>query len=89
MQIRRQAGGPGAAAGQLASYTSQLQSSASDHSCVQEWVATIGSQAGLTSDNSGIFSGAIGVPESRLEVLPASTLSQGWSLCMLTAAHLQ
>lgn len=35
---------------------------------LQEWVATIGSQAGLTDANAAIYSGAVGVPESRLEV---------------------
>lgn len=34
---------------------------------VEEWVQTIGSQAGLTAQNTTILSGAIGVPESRLE----------------------
>ena len=36
-------------------------------SLVSEWVQSIGSQAGL-SDNVHILSGAVGVPESRLEV---------------------
>ncbi len=35
---------------------------------LQEWVADIGAVAGLTPFNSVINSGAIGVPESRLEV---------------------
>ena len=37
---------------------------------LQEWVRDIGSHAGLSSatDNVRIFSGSIGVPESRLEV---------------------
>lgn len=34
---------------------------------LQEWVQTIGSQAGLTDQNATILSGAVGVPESRLE----------------------
>ena len=34
---------------------------------VSEWVQNIGSQAGL-SDNVHILSGAVGVPESRIEV---------------------
>lgn len=34
---------------------------------LSEWVQNIGSQAGLT-DNVHILSGAVGVPESRLEV---------------------
>ena len=36
---------------------------------LSEWVQNIGSQAGL-SDNVHILSGAVGVPESRLEVHP-------------------
>ena len=36
---------------------------------LSEWVQNIGSQAGL-SDNVQILSGAVGVPESRLEVKP-------------------
>lgn len=36
-------------------------------SLVSEWVQNIGSQAGL-SDNAQILSGAVGVPESRIEV---------------------
>lgn len=35
---------------------------------LQEWVQAIGSRAGLDSSNSSILSGAVGVPESRLEV---------------------
>lgn len=35
---------------------------------VQEWVRTIGSQAGLTPSNTAINSGSVGVPESRLEL---------------------
>lgn len=35
---------------------------------VQEWVRDIGSQAGLSGANARIHSGAVGVPESRLEV---------------------
>lgn len=34
---------------------------------LEEWVQSIGSQAGLTSQNATILSGAVGVPESRLE----------------------
>lgn len=34
---------------------------------LQEWVQTIGSQAGLTANNTTILSGAVGAPESRLE----------------------
>lgn len=34
---------------------------------LEEWVQSIGSQAGLTGQNTRILSGAIGVPESRLE----------------------
>lgn len=35
---------------------------------LQEWVQSIGSQAGLTAENTTILSGAVGAPESRLEV---------------------
>lgn len=35
---------------------------------LQEWVRDVGSQAGLTQFNARISSGAVGVPESRLEV---------------------
>lgn len=35
---------------------------------LQEWVADIGAQAGLTPFNATISSGAVGVPESRLEL---------------------
>ena len=35
---------------------------------MQEWVESIGSQAGLNAQNTTILSGAIGAPESRLEV---------------------
>ena len=43
-------------------------------SLVSEWVQNIGSQAGL-SDNVHILSGAVGVPESRLEVSKQRLLS--------------
>lgn len=35
---------------------------------LQEWVRDVGSQAGFTAQNTRIFSGAIGSPESRLEL---------------------
>lgn len=35
---------------------------------LEEWVQSVGSQAGLTEQNTTIMSGAVGVPESRLEV---------------------
>lgn len=35
---------------------------------MQEWVQDIGSQAGLSPSNARINSGAVGVPESRLEL---------------------
>lgn len=35
---------------------------------IQEWVQVIGSQAGLTARNTTILSGAVGAPESRLEL---------------------
>lgn len=35
---------------------------------LQEWVRDVGGQAGFTTQNTRIFSGAIGSPESRLEV---------------------
>lgn len=34
---------------------------------LEEWVQSVGSQAGLTGQNATILSGAVGVPESRLE----------------------
>ena len=38
---------------------------------VQDWVRDVGSQAGLTCSNAQILSGAVGVPESRLEACSA------------------
>mmetsp|Transcript_19768 Transcript_19768/g.54909 ORF Transcript_19768/g.54909 Transcript_19768/m.54909 type:complete len:273 (-) Transcript_19768:41-859(-) len=35
---------------------------------LQEWVRDVGSQAGLTASNTGITTGAVGAPESRLEL---------------------
>ena len=35
---------------------------------LQEWVRDVGSHAGLNGSNTRILSGAIGCPESRLEV---------------------
>ncbi len=35
---------------------------------LQEWVSGVGSQAGLTAANTRLSSGALGVPESRLEL---------------------
>lgn len=35
---------------------------------LQEWVQQIGNQAGCTAANTRIHSGAVGTPESRLEV---------------------
>lgn len=35
---------------------------------LQEWVATVGSKAGLTAANTRLSSGCLGVPESRLEM---------------------
>lgn len=47
---------------------------------LQEWCADIGATAGLTPFNATINSGAIGVPESRLEVRPAPAV---WlALCL-------
>ena len=37
-------------------------------SLVQDWVRDVGSQAGLSAANAQILSGAVGIPESRLEV---------------------
>ena len=42
---------------------------------LEEWVRSIGSQAGLTGQNATISSGAVGVPESRLEASAVSTPS--------------
>ena len=42
---------------------------------MQEWVQVIGSRAGLTSANTRLSSGAVGAPESRVEVgLPEGVL---------------
>jgi hypothetical protein len=35
---------------------------------LQEWVRDVGREAGLSQENAQIISGAVGVPESRLEV---------------------
>ena len=35
---------------------------------LQEWIQSVGSAAGLNSENTSLTSGAVGVPESRLEV---------------------
>jgi hypothetical protein len=35
---------------------------------LQEWVRDVGCKAGLTSSNTRLSSGAVGIPESRLEV---------------------
>lgn len=35
---------------------------------LQEWTRDLGSAAGLTSANTRLFSGSVGVPESRLEL---------------------
>ncbi|KAK9814758.1 hypothetical protein WJX72_011027 [[Myrmecia] bisecta] len=35
---------------------------------LQEWVRDVASKAGLTASHAQIFSGAVGVPESRLEL---------------------
>ncbi len=35
---------------------------------MQEWVSTVGVVAGLNSDNTRLCTGALGCPESRLEV---------------------
>jgi hypothetical protein len=35
---------------------------------LQEWVQGIGREAGLTEANTRLHSGAVGVPDSRLEV---------------------
>ena len=40
---------------------------------LEEWVQSVGSQAGLTEQNTTIMSGAVGVPESRLEASAAFT----------------
>ena len=39
---------------------------------VQEWIQTIGRVAGLNEQNTSLNSGAIGAPESRLEVIRMS-----------------
>lgn len=35
---------------------------------LKEWVSTIGKNGGLSADNTTVLSGAIGVPESKIEV---------------------
>jgi len=35
---------------------------------VQDWIQNVGSAAGLTQENTYLSSGAVGAPESRLEV---------------------
>ena len=35
---------------------------------VQDWIQNVGSAAGLTQENTCLSSGAVGAPESRLEV---------------------
>ena len=60
-------------------------------SLVSEWVQNIGSQAGL-SDNAHILSGAVGVPESRIEVSKHDWLSvlptmQHTKLCRVLLLH--
>ena len=35
---------------------------------LQEWIQSVGSAAGLNAENTSLTSGAVGVPESRLEV---------------------
>lgn len=50
---------------------------------LQEWVHDIGSAAGMTAANTRLSSGAIGAPESRLEVRPShlyACLLQCWCL---------
>jgi hypothetical protein len=37
---------------------------------LQEWVRDVGGRAGLSESNARIGSGAVGLPESRLEVCP-------------------
>ena len=56
---------------------------------LQEWVRDIGSHAGLSSapENVRIFSGSVGVPESRLEVGSSlvSSLHVGTEHCSVLA----
>ena len=49
---------------------------------LQDWVRDIGSKAGLGLENTNILSGAVGVPESRLEArtLPISIAVSGLKL---------
>lgn len=44
---------------------------------LQEWAQSIGSMAGLNSSNCSILGGAVGVPESRLEVRADTCTSVG------------
>ena len=50
---------------------------------LEEWVQSIGSQAGLTRQNATILSGAVGVPESRLEARAISMTSS----CHIEQGH--
>ena len=55
---------------------------------LQDWVRDIGSKAGLGLENTNILSGAVGVPESRLEarILPVSRACLGLMLALLKCA---
>jgi hypothetical protein len=48
---------------------------------LQEWVAEVGSKAGLTQSNARLSSGSIGVAESRLEVRALDTAAFGTEPC--------
>jgi len=50
---------------------------------LQEWVRDVGSHAGLNGSNTRIMSGAIGCPESRLEVRTAASALQGHAGAMV------
>lgn len=40
-------------------------------SLMQDWIKSVGSQAGLSEGNTNLLSGAVGASESRLEVKDA------------------
>jgi hypothetical protein len=58
-------------------YGSKLDATA----LLQEWVRDVGAAAGLTPANTRLASGALGVPESRLEVGTGVGMVAGW-LCV-------
>ena len=68
---------PLAHAAKLVHYASRYGIKLDAAALLQDWVRDIGSKAGLGLENTNILSGAVGVPESRLEArtLPLSVLA--------------